>query len=62
MTDARYELYQDSTDDWRWRLVHPNGNIIADSGQGYASKQKALQGIASVRTHANGAKVVETDG
>lgn len=26
---------------WRWRLKAANGNIVADSGQGYADKAEA---------------------
>lgn len=44
-----FELYQDRADEWRWRLVATNGNIIADSGEGYQSKQGAKRGIESVR-------------
>ena len=44
-----FELYRDSAGKYRWRLLHRNGNIIADSGQGYASRQKARQGLDSVR-------------
>jgi uncharacterized protein YegP (UPF0339 family) len=49
---ATFELYEDNAGDYRWRLRHENGNIIADSGEGYASKQKAKQGIESVRENA----------
>ena len=56
---ATFELFTDSADQWRWRLVHDNGNIIADSGEGYASKQKCKQGIESVKTNAVDADVVE---
>lgn len=44
-----FEVYQDRADEWRWRLVATNGNIIADSGEGYQSKQGAERGIESVR-------------
>jgi amphi-Trp domain-containing protein len=56
---ARFELFEDSAGDHRWRLVHRNGNIIADGGEGYASKQKATKGIESVRTNAPGAYVID---
>lgn len=58
LSGTHYELYQDSQGDWRWRLVHENGNILADSGQGYASKEGARKGIVSVRRNA-GADVVD---
>ena len=54
---ATFELFSDNADKWRWRLVHDNGNIIADGGQGYSSKQKAKQGLDSVRTNVEGAPV-----
>ena len=52
-----FELYEDRAGEYRWRLVHPNGNIIADSGEGYSSARKARQGLASVREHAGHADV-----
>lgn len=60
MTGAEFELYQDNAGEWRWRLVHANGNIIADSGQGYASAAGARDGIASVKANVE-AEVVEVD-
>ena len=59
-SQARFEVYEDNAEQYRWRLVHRNGNIIADSGEGYASAQKAEQGLESVRTNAPGAYVVDT--
>jgi hypothetical protein len=56
---ATFELYRDEADDWRWRLRHSNGNIIADSGEGYASKAKAKQGIRSVKSNAPDAAIEE---
>jgi uncharacterized protein YegP (UPF0339 family) len=55
---AGYELYRDRGGEWRWRLVHENGNILADSGEGYASRQKARQGLDSVRENAGDADVL----
>ncbi|WP_336328388.1 HVO_2922 family protein [Halovenus sp. HT40] len=49
---AAFELFQDKGGKYRWRLLHRNGNILADSGQGYASRQKARQGIDSVQRNA----------
>ena len=56
---ATFELYEDNAGQYRWRLRHENGNIIADSGEGYASKQKARQGIESVKENAPKASVDE---
>ncbi|MEF8790051.1 MAG: HVO_2922 family protein, partial [Haloarculaceae archaeon] len=49
---ATFEVYRDSAGEWRWRLVASNGNIIADSGEGYSSKQGAERGIESVKRNA----------
>ncbi len=54
-----FEVYRDAAGEWRWRLVHENGNILADSGEGYASRQKARQGIDSVRSNAGEAEIEE---
>ena len=60
---ATFEVFQDKADEWRWRLVATNGNIIADSGEGYASKQGVKRGIDSVKRSAAGANVeFVTDG
>ena len=54
---ATFEIYEDKEEKWRWRLVHDNGNIIADCGRGYSSKQKCKQGLNSVKSNAPGAPV-----
>jgi amphi-Trp domain-containing protein len=56
-SNATFELFEGNDGKWRWRLVHDNGNIIADGGQGYSSKQKARQGLDSVRTNVSGASI-----
>ncbi len=45
-----FEIYKDSRGEWRWRLRSSNGNIIADSGEGYASRQGAEHGISLVQS------------
>ena len=52
---AAFEVYEDSGGEWRWRLRHRNGNILADSGEGYSSRSAAENGIDSVKTNAPGA-------
>ena len=60
-SNARFELYRDRADEWRWRLVHNNGNIIADSGEGYDRKATARNGLESVMRNAPGATIVTRD-
>jgi uncharacterized protein YegP (UPF0339 family) len=54
-SQARFELYEDKSEEWRWRLRHRNGNLIATSGEGYTRKHNAQKGLASVRGNAPGA-------
>ena len=56
---AKFQVFKDKSGDFRWRLVAPNGNIIADSAEGYSSKQACLQGIASVKRYAADAEIAE---
>ena len=54
---ATFEVYEGKDGKWRWRLLHDNGNVIADSGQSYSSKRSAQKGIRSVKRNALGAPV-----
>jgi uncharacterized protein YegP (UPF0339 family) len=58
---AAFEVYEDNAGRWRWRLVHDNGNIIADSGGSYASRRGALKGLRSVKHNAPGGPVTGTE-
>jgi len=56
-SQAGFELFRDKAGEWRWRLRHRNGNIIADSGEGYARRKDAKNGLESVKRNAPGADV-----
>ena len=56
----KFHVYKDSSGEWRWRLRAANGNVLADSGEGYSSKQDCKAGIALIKGSAN-APVVEDD-
>jgi len=60
-SDARFELFEDSAGEFRWRLRHDNGNILADSGEGYASKSNVRRALQSVRAHVPGAAYLRVD-
>lgn len=49
---TKFELYKDKAGEFRWRLKHSNGNIIATASEGYASKASALRSIEIVRESA----------
>ena len=57
---AKFEIYKDSTEEFRFRLKAPNGEIIAVS-EGYTSKQSAKNGIESVKKYAQNAEIKELD-
>ena len=59
MSKATFELYEDKAGEYRWRLVHDNGNIIADSGEGYSSKSNAEDAIERVRGYAPDSHVLD---
>lgn len=59
---GRFELFEDRAGEWRWRLVHRNGNVVATSGEGYTRKHNALKGLRSVMRNAPDADVGEKSG
>jgi uncharacterized protein YegP (UPF0339 family) len=34
----RWEFYKDSSGDWRWRRIAPNGRTVGASTEGYRNK------------------------
>ena len=54
---ATFEVYQDAENEWRWRLRHRNGNIVADSAEGYSSRTAAADGLDAVRALAPTARL-----
>lgn len=56
-SQATFELYEDRGGEWRWRLRHRNGNIIADSGEGYSSRSTARNAVDGVKRNAATADV-----
>lgn len=55
----RFKLYQDSSDEWRWRFLAPNNKSIAISGEGYQNKSGCEDAIDLVKDHAPSAPVEE---
>lgn len=41
----KVEVYRSSDLKWRYRVVAPNGEIVGDSGQGYASRRGARRAV-----------------
>lgn len=51
---ATFEVYLDTSREYRWRLRANNHEIVADSSEGYKDKRDCLRGIEIVKTHAPG--------
>lgn len=49
----KFELYADKAGQWRWRLKHANGNILATASEGYKGKADALKCIENVKASAS---------
>lgn len=45
----RFEIYRGHDQDWRWRLRATNGNVVADSAEGYRHRGDCERGIAIVK-------------
>lgn len=56
---ARYRVYKDAANCWRWQLVASNGAVIATSGEGYRSRSGCLASITRVRAAADAAVSVD---
>ena len=61
MPEPVFEMYKDRAGEWRWRLKAPNGEVIADSGEGYVAKTGCENGIDAVKGYAPLAKIVELE-
>jgi hypothetical protein len=55
----KFEIYADSSGNYRWRLRASNGQIVASSGESFSSKANAIRAAENVRDNAGSAEVVE---
>lgn len=58
---AKFEVYKDKADKFRFRLKAGNGQVIA-VGEAYSSKDACLNGIESIKKNAPVAEIVEVEG
>jgi len=59
--DAAFEMYEDRAGEWRWRLRHRNGEIVADSGEGYGSRHGVREAVERVKERVDGATITDED-
>lgn len=56
----KFELFQDASNEWRWRLIASNNvDIVAVGGEGYKAKADAVNGIRLVRATSDSTVVYE---
>jgi len=48
----KFEVYQDASKEFRWRLKAANGAILATSGQGYKAKTDCKNGVDRIKQDA----------
>ncbi len=56
---ATFKIYSDRAGEYRWTLRSANGKTVADSAEGYTSRQGARDGVAFVKANAATANVEE---
>ena len=56
----KFEIYKDKKGEFRWKLRADNGEIIADSGEGYVEKSDCEHGISLVQKSGD-ADIVELE-
>jgi len=54
---AKFQIYQDNSGEYRWRLRANNHEVIADSAEGYKEKSSCEHGIELVKTLSSEAEV-----
>jgi uncharacterized protein YegP (UPF0339 family) len=58
---GRFEIYVDRAGKYRWRLRRPDGELVADSGQGYADRGALEADLRWIREHGLSAPVHPLD-
>jgi uncharacterized protein len=59
MANAKFVIYKDKSEKYRWRLVSSNGQTTASSGESFGSHGDAKRAAEHVKEHAARADIVE---
>lgn len=53
-------VYRDAGLQWRWHIIARNGQVVATSGESFASKRNALRSVkAFLRARARAIEIVD---
>lgn len=47
---AKFDIYKDTADNWRWRLLADNGRKVAASGESFSSRSGAVRAAATAKS------------
>lgn len=53
----KFQIYSDSSNNYRWRLKAANGQIVASSGESFDSKSNATRAAENVKANAGSASI-----
>lgn len=59
MANAKFEIYKDKSEKYRWRLVSSNGQTTASSGESFSSHGQAKRAAEHVKESAAMAEVAD---
>jgi uncharacterized protein YegP (UPF0339 family) len=57
---ARFEIFSDKANRWRWRLKDGNNVTVATSGESFASESNARRAAQNVKTTAPHAEIEDS--
>ena len=58
---AAFQIYEAGDGDWRWRLIDEDGDVLADSGEDYFSRNEAASAMTTVKENAPDADLIEIE-
>jgi uncharacterized protein len=58
----KIEIYKDTNNEWRWRLVARNGNTVAVSGEGYKRKASMMLALRRIGQQFSQSEIVTVGG
>ena len=58
MSETAFEVFEDGSGEWRWRLKAGNHEIVASS-EGYTDKASAIRAVGSMKRWVENAAVEE---
>ena len=61
MREYKFIIYQDKKKEFRFRILAPNGRIVADSGEGYKTLKGCKKNIEKLQVKLPNAKIIDNE-